>query len=100
MIFSSSTGGDFDRLVRLAVTFIAWGIVPEGIEHEWSAMRSRVVALLLLSCFCLGAQAFTWKACDEDKVPFVPDNVLLVPDPPAAGGQVTFNIKGNAGEQL
>jgi hypothetical protein len=59
-------------------------------------MQSPVVVLLLLSCFCLGGQAFTWKACDEDKVPFVPDNVMLVPDPPAAGGQVTFNIKGNA----
>lgn len=57
-----------------------------------------VLLLALLSCCCLGAvDAFTWKACDVDKVPFVPDNVLLVPDPPAAGGQVTFNIQGNAG---
>lgn len=62
-------------------------------------MQSRVVvAFVLLGCLGLGAQAFTWKACDVDKVPFVPDNVLLVPDPPAAGGQVTFNIQGNAGE--
>lgn len=60
-----------------------------------------VLLLLLLSCSLLGehgAHAFTWKPCDADQVPFIPDNVLLVPDPPAAGGQVTFNIKGNAGE--
>lgn len=57
--------------------------------------------LLLLSCSLLGqhgVHAFTWKPCDADQVPFIPDNVLLVPDPPAAGGQVTFNIQGNAGE--
>jgi hypothetical protein len=59
-------------------------------------LRSAAALVLLLSCFCLGAHAFTWSACDADKVPFVPDNVLLVPDPPAAGGQVTFNIQGNA----
>lgn len=63
-------------------------------------MHSSMVVLVLLSCFCLGTQAFTWKACDEDKVPFIPDNVQLVPDPPAAGGQVSFNIKGNAGEAV
>lgn len=60
-----------------------------------------VVALgcvLLLACTPQPAHAFTWQACDVDKVPFVPDTVLLVPDPPAAGGQVTFNIQGNAGE--
>lgn len=49
------------------------------------------------ACATHTAHAFTWKACDVDKVPFVPDTVLLVPDPPAAGGQVTFNIQGNAG---
>jgi hypothetical protein len=31
-------------------------------------------------------------------VPFIPDHVDLVPDPPAAGGQVVFKIQGNAGK--
>lgn len=55
------------------------------------------VLLLLAATATTGAHAFTWTACDVDKVPFVPDTVLLNPDPPAAGGQVTFNIQGNAG---
>ena len=57
-----------------------------------------MLLVLLLLSGVLHAQAFKWEPCDADKVPFVPDNVALVPDPPVIGSQVTFNIKGsNAG---
>lgn len=55
----------------------------------------RIVGILL-ACL-VSVQAFTWTPCDVGKVPFTPDVVQLVPDPPAAGGQVTFKIGGNAG---
>jgi hypothetical protein len=57
-----------------------------------------VLVALLASCTCV--KAFTWTPCDADVVPFTPDHVDLVPDPPAAGGQVTFKIEGNAGGDL
>jgi hypothetical protein len=57
--------------------------------------------VLLLLAGLLHAQAFTWAPCDTDKVPFIPDNVALVPDPPVIGSQVTFNIKGsNSGRRM
>jgi hypothetical protein len=62
--------------------------------HGWVWLAA---ALVVGACTLPAAHAFTWQACDADKVPFVPDTVHLVPDPPAAGGQVTFNIQGNAG---
>lgn len=62
-----------------------------------SSMRTPALLswVLLLGCV-LSCRAFTWEPCDADKVPFIPDHVDLVPDPPAAGGQVVFKIKGNA----
>ncbi|KAI8468561.1 MAG: ML domain-containing protein [Monoraphidium minutum] len=46
---------------------------------------------------CLHAAAgFTWEACDADAAPFKPTDVLLSPDPPVIGSEVTFTIKGNA----
>jgi len=54
-----------------------------------------MLLILLLLSGVLHAQAFKWEPCDADKVPFVPDNVALVPDPPVIGSQVTFNIKGS-----
>lgn len=58
-------------------------------------MRPCCVVFIMLACLA-GARAFTWTPCDVGKVPFTPDVVQLVPDPPAAGGQVTFKIGGNA----
>eukprot|EP00882_Tetradesmus_deserticola_P002861 GHRQ01003043.1.p1 GENE.GHRQ01003043.1~~GHRQ01003043.1.p1 ORF type:complete len:182 (+),score=52.28 GHRQ01003043.1:157-702(+) len=57
--------------------------------------RGLLPLVLLLACG-LNCDAFTWEPCDADKVPFIPDHVDLVPDPPAAGGQVVFKIQGNA----
>ena len=60
----------------------------------------RGALLLILALAAAGsASAFTWEACDADKVPFIPDAVALDPDPPIIGGSVVFNIKGNAGER-
>eukprot|EP00775_Hariotina_reticulata_P010842 gene10841-biopygen12781 len=59
-------------------------------------MHSTYVVLLALLASCSCVKAFTWTPCDADVVPFTPDHVDLVPDPPAAGGQVTFKIEGNA----
>jgi hypothetical protein len=66
--------------------------------HPASSMRSSdlLTSVLLLVCL-LSCSAFTWEPCDADKVPFIPDHVDLLPDPPAAGGQVVFKIQGNAG---
>lgn len=59
----------------------------------------RLAALFCcLVTLAVGCEAFTWKPCDADKVPFIPDTVQLIPDPPVIGNTVTFNIKGNAGE--
>jgi hypothetical protein len=67
--------------------------------HRASIMRSAglLSSVLFLACV-LSCSAFTWEPCDADKVPFIPDHVDLVPDPPAAGGQVVFKIQGNAGK--
>lgn len=65
-------------------------------------MSARQVGVLLCLVGLLGApcaHAFTWEPCDADKVPFTPDNVKLVPDPPVIGDSVTFNIAGNAGDR-
>jgi hypothetical protein len=43
------------------------------------------------------AAGFTWEACDADAAPFKSTQVLLTPDPPRIGSQVTFTIKGTAG---
>eukprot|EP00877_Chromochloris_zofingiensis_P009375 jgi/Chrzof1/4691/Cz14g23010.t1 len=57
----------------------------------------RLAALFCcLVTLAVGCEAFTWKPCDADKVPFIPDTVQLIPDPPVIGNTVTFNIKGNA----
>ncbi|KAF8069539.1 npc-2 [Scenedesmus sp. PABB004] len=58
-------------------------------------MRGLLAAVALVAALG-GASAFTWTPCDADKVPFTPDVVQLTPDPPQAGGSVTFVIKGNA----
>lgn len=60
-------------------------------------MKSLGLFLVVLGCL-VSCRAFTWEPCDVGKIPFIPDQVQLVPDPPAAGGQVTFKIQGNAGE--
>lgn len=63
-------------------------------------MQARVV-LVLLAVICLqGAAAFTWEACDADATPFKATEVLLSPDPPVIGSQVTFTIKTNAGKRM
>jgi hypothetical protein len=59
-----------------------------------------MLTCLLLLVSALSCSGFTWEPCDADKVPFIPDHVDLVPDPPAAGGQVVFKIQGNAGNPL
>lgn len=56
----------------------------------------KLCTVFTLLTLALGAKAFTWDPCDVGKVPFTPDVVQLVPDPPAAGGQVSFKISGNA----
>ena len=43
---------------------------------------------------CRPAVAFSWQPCDQDQVPFMPDEVHLNPDPPVIGSQVLFNIVG------
>jgi hypothetical protein len=70
-----------------------------GLLRRASSMRTPGLLywVLLLGCV-LSCRAFTWEPCDADKVPFIPDHVDLVPDPPAAGGQVVFKIQGNAGK--
>ena len=59
--------------------------------------RWALASLALIMCVVGVAQGFTWDPCDVGKVPFTPAEVLLTPDPPAAGGSVTFKIKGDAG---
>lgn len=61
-------------------------------------MKCTGIFIVTLLCI-VNAHAFTWTPCDVGKVPFTPDVVQLVPDPPAAGGQVAFKIGGNAGER-
>lgn len=60
----------------------------------------KLYSVFNLLTLTLSVKAFTWTPCDVDKVPFTPDVVQLVPDPPAAGGQVTFKISGNAGKGM
>ncbi|GBF99574.1 hypothetical protein Rsub_12199 [Raphidocelis subcapitata] len=60
-----------------------------------SSVAFVLAALLALAC-PRAARAFTWEACDADAAPFKASEVLLAPDPPRIGEQVTFTIKAAA----
>lgn len=55
--------------------------------------RGVLLLVLVLAFLCDRIVAMKWKLC-SDNGPFEPDSVVLSPDPPKIGQDISFDIQG------